>query len=139
MTSYGSYVWLVCKLLVSVIVLYVIKLLYEYIYLPIRVRIKYSKYENVFMYEKYIPFLGEIAVVKSNEKEKKGKFYHFIQESLQNKNHDIRVTQLAAYTIIDVCSVQALDEFEKLVPNKIDRSLTVGFPLHNIIGGSLAA
>ena len=91
------------------------------------------------MYEKYIPFLGEIAVVKSNEKEKKGKFHHFIQESLQNKNHDIRVTQLAAYTIIDVCSVQALDEFEKLVPNKIDRSLTVGFPLHNIIGGSLAA
>ena len=139
MTSYGSYVWLVCKLLVSVIVLYVIKLLYEYIYLPIRVRIKYSKYENVFMYEKYIPFLGEIAVVKSNEKEKKGKFHHFIQESLQNRNHDIRVTQLAAYTIIDVCSVQALDEFEKLVPNKIDRSLTVGFPLHNIIGGSLAA
>ena len=134
-----SYLMLIFKLAIFIVVAFVFKILYEFIYLPLRTRMKYRSYKNVQMTQKYYPFLGDVALITNNVKEKKGKFHHFIEEALQNKGIDLRVNQLASFSIFDVCSVKALDQFEKLVPSKIDRSVTFGFPLHNIIGGSLGA
>ena len=102
-------------------------------------RMKYRKFRNVYMTEKYTPFLGDVALIKHNVQQKKSKFHYFINEALHNKGYDLRITQLASATMIDVCSVKALDEFEKLVPSKIDRIITKDSALDNLIGGSLGA
>ena len=111
---------------------------YQFVYLPWKVRKRYSKYKNVTMADKFYPFLGDLAVWNKNEAKGKGKFQHFIDESLSEKGYDIRLTQLGPESVIEACSVKALDEFEKLLPSKIDRYHHRGLPIGYFLKGSLA-
>ena len=54
--------------------------------------------------------------------------------SLNNQNYDFYISQQGASTIFDVLSTEALNEFEKLVPFKIDRHNHYGInPIGNIV------
>ena len=115
---------------------FVIKTLYDFVYKPWRNRVRFGKHKNVAMVDKFYPFLGDIAVINSNEENKNCKFYHYIRESLSSKGYDIRLNQMGSETIIDICSMKALDELESLIPSKIDRSDQRGLPLGNILNGA---
>ena len=55
-----------------------------------------------------------------------------------NKVYDFYVFQQGPHTIVNVLSTEALAEFERLVPTKIDRYNQYGqFPVGNIVRGSL--
>ena len=129
-----AYIFL--KIVLLFLVFIVCKTLYEYVYIPLKYRFRYSKYKNVHMAEKFVPLLGDISLMIQNDKDKKSKFHHFIDESLERKGYDLRLVALGSNIFIDVCSIKALDEAEKLIPFKIDRDDMKGLPLENIIGGS---
>ena len=90
------------------------------------------------MTEKFVPLLGDISLMAQNKMNKKSKFHHFIDDSLESKKYDLRLVVLGSKIFTDVCSIKALDEAEKLIPSKIDRDEMKGLPLENIMGGSFA-
>ena len=99
----------------------------------------YKQFPNVTMNEKFIPVLGDIANIAKNEKENRFRLRYFIDLALQNKDYDIFIQQLGQVTIVDILSIEGLVEFEKFIPDKIDRhDHGGGFPMGNIIPGSLA-
>ena len=136
MFDFGT-LYLVLKMVLVFVLLIVLKALYEYIYRPLKYRARYGKYQNVIMTNKFVPLLGDLSLVIQNEKDHKSKFHHNIEDSLENKGFDIQLFILGSYVYLDLCSMKAFDEFEKLVPSKIDRDDMQGIPVVNIIGGSL--
>ena len=80
----------------------VVKFVYKHIYLPLRMRAKYSKYENVLMSEKFVPLLGDLSIVIQNEKDGKSKFHHNIEDSLQNKGYDIQLSIMSSFVLFDL-------------------------------------
>ena len=90
------------------------------------------------MAERFVPMLGDLSSVVQNQKENKSKFHHFIDESLENRQFDLRLLIVGSLVFLDVCSIQALDELERLIPSVIDRDEMKGLPLGNLIGGSVA-
>ena len=120
------------------LLLYIIIKIYEFIYLPWRIRRKYKNWPNVAMTEKFYPMLGDIAIIVQNEKENKHKMIHYVELALKNKDYDLNITQMGDLTQIDVLSPKALTEFEKFIPEKIDRHHNGdGFPVGNILPRSL--
>ena len=133
-----GFVYQFVKILFYVFIAFICKTLYQFVYLPWKARKRYSKYKNVAMADKFYPFQGDLAIWNQNDARGNGKFQHFIDEALSEKGYDIRLTQLGPESVIDVCSVKALDEFEKLVPSKIDRYHHRGLPIGYFLKGSLA-
>ena len=133
-----STVYAILKLCGLFVIYVVVKVVYEYVYKPMKARYQYGKYPNVHMTKTFIPLLGDISLMLQNDKEKKSKFHHFIDESLESKGYDIRLVVVGSYIFLDLCSIKALDEAEKLIPSKIDRDEAIGLPLADVIGGSFA-
>ena len=123
------------KVIGLLFLVFVIKTLYDFVYKPWMARARFKKYKNVAMVDKFYPFEGDLAVINKNEEQRNSKFYHYIRESLSNKGYDLRLNQMGPETIIDVCSIQGLEEIEKLIPSKIDRSDQHGLPIGNILRG----
>jgi len=103
--------------------------LYEFVYLPWKVRQKYKKYPNVGMAEKYHPMLGDIVIINKNEQENKFKMQHYIDDVKSKPDTDIYISQFGPVTLYEICSPKAFDEFERLVPEKIDRNDQEGTPI----------
>ena len=59
------------KLLILLVLLFIARAIYLFIYIPWSVRQRYSKYPNVFMAEKFHPMLGDTAIMKKCVAEKK--------------------------------------------------------------------
>ena len=133
--SFSLYLGL--KIIGLLLLAFLVKTLYDFVYKPWRNRVRFGKHKNVAMVDKFYPFLGDLAVINSNEEQKNSKFSHYIRESLSNKGYDLRLNQMGPETIIDVCSIRALDEMEKLIPSKIDRSAQIGLPIGNLLDGCL--
>ena len=120
------------------LLIYIFYIIYNFIYLPWRIRRKYKNWPNVAMTEKFYPMLGDITIIVQNEKENKHKMRHYVELALKDKDYDLNITQMGDMTQIDVLSSKALTEFEKLVPEKIDRHHNGdGFPIGNILPRSL--
>ena len=133
-----SLVFLALKTLGWGLLIYTIYIIYYFIYLPWRIRRKYKNWPNVAMNEKFYPMLGDIAIIVQNEKENKHRMRHYVELALKDKDYDLNITQMGDATQIDVLSSKALTEFEKLVPEKIDRHHNgEGFIIGNIIPRSL--
>ena len=133
-----SLIFLALKTLGWIPLFYIIYKIYEFIYLPWRIRRKYKNWPNVAMTEKFYPMLGDIVIIVQNEKENKHKMIHYVELALKDKDYDLNITQMGDLTQIDVLSPKALTELEKLIPEKIDRHHNGdGFPLGNILPRSL--
>ena len=132
-----STLYLLIKIFLLFVLFMICKIVYEYVYLPYRYRAIYWKYKNVKITEKFYPFIGDIRLVLNSMQKKKGKFHHFIEESLANEGADIRLLMVGNLIAFVVCSTKGLDELEKLTPLKIDRDYEQGPPLSNLLGGSL--
>ena len=117
------------KWMLLLLVAYIIYLLYWLIYSPYRERQYFKKFPNVKMSDKFNPLIGDIALWIENCKKGLGAFYHYINEVANSKNIDIRFVQIGERGVIDIVSTKAMDEVEKLVPQKIDR----GEPEHTAI------
>ena len=131
-------VYLLFKIAMLFVLYIVCKMLYEYIYMPMKYRFRYSKYKNVYMTKKFVPLLADISLILQNDKDNKSKFHYFIDESLENNKHDLRLAIVGSSIFIYICSIKALDEVEKLMPLKIDRDEEKQLPLEDVIGGSFA-
>ena len=57
-----GFVYQFVKILFYVFIAFICKILYQFVYLPWKVRKRYSKYKNVTMADKFYPFLGDLAV-----------------------------------------------------------------------------
>ena len=109
------------KYFIIVVIAFVIYTLYTFIWVPIFLRRKYSKYPNVAMSESFRPFLGEHAVVKQMESENKYRMYFQMETTLKNPKADVRLTISGKQPYFMLTSSQAVSEFKSLVLDKIDR------------------
>ena len=90
------------------------------------------------MTQKYYPVIGDFALVLKYQNDNKFRFKMFYDVVKENKNYDFYSFQQGPHTVINVLSTDALTEFERLVPIKIDRYNQYGkFPVRNIVRGSL--
>ena len=65
--------------------------------------------------------------------------YHYYKDSNSKGDKvDIRLTQFGAFQKIEAISSKAIDEFEKLIPSKIDRFKQLDNPIGRILEGSFA-
>ena len=99
-------------------------------------RQKYSKFSNVIMTEKYYPLLGDSVLMKKWVSKKKAKVQHYINEAIGNTNWDLRLCQFGHNNLIHLVSVEALEEFEKLLPDYVDRDEHKGRPAANFLPNS---
>ena len=115
-------VWNLLYLALILILVFILNFVYSFIYKPWRARLKYSKYPNVTMTEKYYPMLGEIKLLNENSAQNKPVLHHYYKDSNKKGDKiDLRLTQFGAFHRIEAISPKAIDEFEKLIPHKIDR------------------
>ena len=103
------------------LVIYVLYLINWLVITPFRTRQYYKKYSNIKMSDKFYPLVGDIAIWAENMKKGLGVFHHYIKEVEDNPDTDFRLLQLGERVILDVASAKAMDEFDKFVPDKIDR------------------
>ena len=124
-----SLILTLAKYLLILLVTYILYLFYWLIYSPYRERQYFKKYPNVKMSEKFHPLIGDIALWIENCTKGLGAFNHYINEVANSRNVDIRFVQIGERGVVDIVSTKAMDEVEKLVPEKIDR----GEPEHTAI------
>ena len=96
-------------------------LLDKYIVQPLKIRLKYSKYKNVYINEKFSPIHGERYLVKKWEREEKYRFWHLMQVAMDNPGWDIRIIFSGPKPLFLIYSAKAWEEFHRLIPMKIDR------------------
>lgn len=85
------------------------------------IRLKYSKYPNVVLSDRFSPLIGERYLVAESVKENKYRLWHLMQTALDHPNCNIRIIFSGPKPLYLLYSPQALEEFSKLVPTKIDR------------------
>ena len=67
------------------------------------------------MVEKFYPVLGEVKLIGENLKLNKPELYHhYLDADSKGSSADIRLTQFGPIQKLDICSVKAINEFEKL-------------------------
>mmetsp|Transcript_5267 Transcript_5267/g.6259 ORF Transcript_5267/g.6259 Transcript_5267/m.6259 type:complete len:193 (-) Transcript_5267:109-687(-) len=121
----------------AVLVLVAYKL-YEFLYLPWVTWRRYLKYPNAWVTDKFYPFVGIIALMKKCIAEGKFRFQFYIDEIIKRPNIDVIITQFGPFLMYELSSVKALNEFEKIVPDKVDRNDDKGLFVQNIVGNSFA-
>ena len=81
---------------------------------------------------------GDVADINQNEKDNKNRLLYYSELALQGKDYDVYLAQYGQLTYAEILSWSAFDEFESMVPHKIDRSdHSGGNPFGNIVKGSL--
>ena len=107
----------ILKLLLILLVLFIGSKIYEFIYIPWSYRRLYGKYPNVTMADKFYPLYGDVKLIQHNVASGKACFDHYYQEALEKGEEiDIRLTQIGPATRLELCSIKAFKEFEKLFP-----------------------
>ena len=128
----------VTKWFVILLVLIIIWKLYEFLYIPWATRRRYSKYQNFEMIDKYHPMLGDIVEITNNQNENKFKFQHYIEIAQKKPYLDFYLVQLAQFQYVLLCSIKSFNEFEDLLPSKIDRHNHEGHLLKNVLDKSFS-
>ena len=129
----------VVKLLLILLLLFIGSTIYEFLYKPWSYRRFYSKYPNISMADKFYPMLGDVKLIQQNVTNGKAGFHHFIEEAIEKGEEiDIRLTQMGPVTRFEPCSIKAFKEFEKLVPDKLDRKDKGLAPTTRLFNGSVA-
>ena len=77
------------------------------------------------MEKEFVPVLGDIKRIEGYIKENKYKLQHFIDIPIENPEADLYFSQYGPLTVFEIISPKSQDEFEQLVPDKIDRHDTV--------------
>ena len=90
------------------------------------------------MSKKYYPMVGDIELIVQNEKVNKFRRCMFIDLGIQQPNIDFYIFQLGEMTLFSLVSTKAWEEFEKLVPDKIDRHDHREYSFLDIARGSFA-
>jgi len=98
---------------------------------------KYRKYKNVEMTDKFYPFLGDLKPIMEYQKSNIFVFYDYIKCALEKPEKDLKLVQLATFSCISAISPRAREEFERLIPTKIDRYHCKLFPMGYGLAGSL--
>ena len=88
------------------------------------------------MMKEFAPVLGNIKLSQQYEKENKYTLQHFIDIPIENPDVDFYIAQLGSFTLYEITSTKSQTEFEKLVPDKIDRHDCKGLSLGNMINGA---
>ena len=83
------------------------------------------------MNPEFNPVVGDLISVLKNEKENKFRNQESIDWALFMPDSDFIFAQLGPQSFIYVCSKKALDEFEKYIPEAIDRHNHEGLLLAN--------
>ena len=132
-------IFLVVKFLSLIFLYMVTNLVYLLIFKPYMARKRYSKYKNVTMADKFYPIAGEAKLFEENSKLRKPNLHHYYMDAVsKGSSVDLRLTQYGPIQKIDVLSVKALNEFEKLVPHKIDREGDRKTVVTRLMGGSFS-
>lgn len=117
------------KFVGGLLLVLIVYLLYSLIYLPLSIRRKYIKYKNMDVSEKYHPVLGDLAIVMENKNNNRYVFKDVIDCAKFRPEKDIKLLQFGAISQLCMISIKALDQFDKLIPTKIDRYDCTEFPL----------
>jgi len=107
------------KLLGVSILAYIGYLVYILIILPYQKRKFYSKYNNVCMNPDFKPPMYDMSVLESLHDQNKYKWGIYLEYA--DKGKDIHITQFGYKTIFDLMSADAFDDFDKQIPEKIDK------------------
>lgn len=124
------------KIFAVFFIVYAMWVLKKYVYGPWKIRQHYIQYKNVKCTKKYIPMLGDITLMIENEQNGKGWYNHWIEEVIEDPEIDFRLLQVTNVSILEFCSLRALDEAEKLIPFKIDRHTHEFDPIGKLMAGS---
>ena len=116
-----SYAIAFAKYLLVGVILYSLYLVHWLVIIPYRKRQYYKKYRNVKMVDKFYPMTGDITIWGENIEKGRGVLHHYIREVAENPDTDFRLMTLGERSILEITSPEAMDEFEKLVPDKVDR------------------
>uniref|UniRef100_A0A7S3NU63 Cytochrome P450 n=2 Tax=Euplotes crassus TaxID=5936 RepID=A0A7S3NU63_EUPCR len=82
---------------------------------------KFQKYPNVYTTQKFIPFLGDVKDALDDHKAGRAFYSHRIKQAAPLKDYDMKVRIEGQMPLIMLHSNQAIEEFCKLQPHKIDR------------------
>ena len=110
--------------------LFAILIVYKLIILPLRYRIAFQRYPNVYVTPRYIPMKGDIGMVLQGLNEEHGNFFWSFEKQVQaNKNYDLVLMSVGPLQLIVPSSMQAVNEMLEKVPHIIDRSTFERYPL----------
>ena len=101
--------------------LLIIYIVYKFIYKPYTARLFYKKFPNIVMSKKFVPFLGEHTRIKQAAKENKYRMSWIAENKIDNPHADIALICVKDTWYYHIMSPQAVNEFLKHVPHKIDR------------------
>ena len=73
------------------------------------------------MTKRFNPFLGDYKEWMINEKDNKFRFHYMIDYYRENRNIDLYFWQLGSVFQVHLWSIKAFKEFEKLIPDMVDR------------------
>ena len=77
--------------------------------------------------------LGDVAIFQKDEENNRFRLQSYINLALSDKKYDFKLVQMGPLTLFDIWSPKALNEFEKCIPEKIDR-----FDHHRFLVGNIA-
>lgn len=131
-------IYFLFKIVLLAFLLLIAHIVYRFIYVPWKIRNKYKQYSNVAMNKKFHLMAGDVADISQNEKDNKNRLLHYTDLAMEGKDYDVYIMQYGPNIYADIISWVGLDEFEKLVPHKIDRGTMAGTPFENISYGALS-
>jgi hypothetical protein len=120
----GLFKYLFVAFVAMMIYLVYLGLIKPYLYIQ-----KYRKYKNVYVNPIFTPLIGDLQEVVDNTKDGKVHYASYWTNPDKFKGCDLWAKLEGIRPTIHVVSGKAVEEFVRLVPSKIDRSLTVkGLP-----------
>ena len=132
-----SLLWIWIKAVLAILIWFVIYKVYELLILPWIIWKEYAKYPNVLVRKKFYPPIGDVVTFCKNERENKDRIQAHIDIALNKNNTDIKLVQFGPVILFSLCSPKALNEFEKLIPEKLDRFNHNKFLVGNIAPNSI--
>lgn len=109
------------KYLLVAIAATVVYCLYIYIYKPYRTWSHFKKYDNVEVTSKFYPVLGNYALMKKRIQNKEYQFWDYNDTVINRPHKDMILFQFGTQCNVDLLTIRAVEEFDKLVPESIDR------------------
>jgi len=115
---------------------FIIYFVYKFIFVAWNSRRTFSKYQNVAMTKKFYPVLGDLAEIKQRMDSGVYNFYNLIDITLEG-GKDMKLTFIGHRMMIDLLSIDAMEQMIKLCPKSIDRYSSENFPIWYVVRNSL--
>ena len=95
---------------------------YKGVYRPLKLRLHFQKYPNVYTTSQYKPVIGDAEMlIKATKEEHRSSTYYFLQALSKQPGYDIVFANLALIPFIALTSIKSVEEFKRLLPSHIDR------------------